>query len=379
MRISYKQKLYTNKKNKREHKLIDLACEIHNFCIDIIRDYLGLGGKLPSKYDLQKIITHLKNNPRHEHWNQLGSQAIQDVTDRIYRGYQAFFKLRKKGKKASPPSYRKSEKYKSYTLKQAGYELLGGNKLRLGKNIYRFHNPREIEGVINTVTVKRDALGDIYVYFSCTLPDPQPKEVTSGKSVGFDFGLKTFLTGSDETVHISPQFFFNAMEELRRADRKLSSKEDESNNREWARLDKARIYKKNKNQRHDHFHKLAKELTQTYTVICIEDLNLAAMKKLWGRKISDLAFHSFVKILEHHCRKTGTKLIKIDRFYPSSKQCHECFVIKEDLTLKDREWTCGKCHTRHKRDLNAAKNIHRVGMSTLGLSHVRPTQLAIAV
>ena len=140
-----------------------------------------------------------------------------------------------------------------------------------------------------------------------------------------------------------------------------------------------RTYKKLKNRRTDWFHKFAKELAEKYTVICIEDLNIAAMKKLWGKKISDLAFSEFVAILQHHCNKTGTTLVAINRWYPSSKECHKCHVINKDLTLKERVWKCDSCKVIHKRDLNAAKNILRVGMSTLGLGEVRPTELAFTV
>ena len=91
------------------------------------------------------------------------------------------------------------------------------------------------------------------------------------------------------------------------------------------------------------------------------------MKKLWGRKISDLGFSEFVTILRHHCAKTGTILVVIDRYEPTSKRCHNCLVINEKLSLSDRVWTCGNCHMTHDRDINAAKNIARVGASTLGI------------
>ena len=125
------------------------------------------------------------------------------------------------------------------------------------------------------------------------------------------------------------------------------------------------------------FHQLAHKLTKKYDIICIEDLNIEGMKKIWGRKISDLAFSEFVSILKHHCNKTGTRLAIIGRYYPSSKQCHKCLVINEDLSLKDRTWTCGNCKVTHDRDINAAINIARVGASTLGVSYVSPTELAI--
>jgi len=96
------------------------------------------------------------------------------------------------------------------------------------------------------------------------------------------------------------------------------------------------------------------------------------MQRLWGRKISDLGFANFVKVLEYQCKKAGTELIKIDRFYPSSKTCSECGFVYKDLTLAERTWTCKSCDTSHDRDVNAAINIHRVGTSTLKGEVVRP-------
>jgi len=97
------------------------------------------------------------------------------------------------------------------------------------------------------------------------------------------------------------------------------------------------------------------------------------MQRLWGRKISDYAFSEFVSILEYK-----TNLIKIDRFYPSSKTCSKCGYVLNELDLKVREWQCPKCQTKHKRDLNAAINICRVGASTLGIGEVRPATVGIS-
>ena len=93
------------------------------------------------------------------------------------------------------------------------------------------------------------------------------------------------------------------------------------------------------------------------------------MKKLWGRKVSDLGFAEFVNVLEHHCRKAGSELIKVDRFYPSSKTCSECGLIKAELGLKDRNWVCSECGADHDRDKNAATNIKREGLRL----HVKQT------
>ncbi len=380
MRITYVFKLYNASRNKTLHRAVDTCGEIWNYCIGYINHYYEQHNKLISKYDLQRHLTLIKKQEPYVHWAQVGSQAIQNITDRIYLSYSQFFLKRKKGMKASPPSFKKIKKYKSLTLKQAGYKLLEGNKIRIGNKVYQYHKSREIKGDINTVTIKRDKLGDIYLFITCTVEDaPAKKSVTSGNIVGIDFGLKTFLTLSDGTVYTAPLYYTQGLQEFRKAGKEFSTKQKGSHNKEKAYYTLCRRYKKVSNQRHDFFHKLAKELTEKYDVICIEDFNIAGMKRLWGRKVSDLAFTKFVSIVKHHCEKSGTKLIMIDRFYPSSKQCHRCFELHEDLGLQDRIWTCALCRTTHDRDYNAAKNIERVGASTLGVGDVSPTLLAIAV
>ncbi|MBK3501424.1 transposase [Campylobacter fetus subsp. venerealis] len=124
------------------------------------------------------------------------------------------------------------------------------------------------------------------------------------------------------------------------------------------------------NQRKDYFFKLSNELAKKYDNIFIEDLNLKAMAKIWGRKINDLAFNEFINILA-----TKTNVIKINKFYPSSKTCSCCGYIKEDLSLKDRIFDCPNCKTKLDRDYNASLNIYRVGASTLRGEFVRPTKV----
>ena len=125
------------------------------------------------------------------------------------------------------------------------------------------------------------------------------------------------------------------------------------------------------NHRKNYFFHLAKDLVKRYDYLFLEDLNIKAMQKLWGKKISDLAFYSFVKILEHMANKHGKKVYQIDRFYPSSKTCSNCQKINHNLELKDRFWTCPHCLKTLNRDVNAAINILREGASSLSLDIVR--------
>lgn len=378
MKKTFQFKLYRSKRDKLLQRQINIASGIYNHCVALHKRYYRLFGKSLNKYQLQKHLAKLKKLTRHQHWNLLGSQAIQDITDRIDRAYKLFFDSLKSGRKVSPPNFKKRIKYKSFTLKQAGYKLLDGNKIRIGKTVYKYSKSREIEGQIKTLTIKRDSLGDIRLFFSCDLPDIQTAQAATGKMAGFDFGLKTFLTSSEMTEVQSPEFFKQNIKQIKKANRDFSKKRKGSNNRCKAKLNLARIHRKTANRRKDFFFKLSKKLCLKYDCVFFEDLNLKGMQKLWGRKIGDLAFSEFLKILEHQGLKYDCQVKYIDRFYPSSKTCHVCDYIKVDLELKERVWRCPVCETTHNRDENAAVNIYREGASSLGLGDVRPPLAAIS-
>ena len=205
-------------------------------------------------------------------------------------------------------------------------------------------------------------------YWICIAIEKEyPKiSATSGKIVGIDFGLKTFLTLSDGTQIQAPRHYLNVLKQVRKLHRKLSKKVKGSNNYKLAKKQLAKLYRKIVNSRKDFFHKLANELAKKYQYIVIEDLNIKAMQKLWDKKISDYAFREFISILEYK-----TNLIKIDRFYPFTKTCSVCGYVNENISLKERTWICPECGTKHNRDINASINIYKVGASTFGIDGVR--------
>jgi len=368
---TYKFKLYNNKRTRYLKRQINIAAKIYNHCIALHKRYYRLFGKSLNVNALMKHLTKLKRLPKYAYWNDVGSQAIQDIAQRIDKAYKLFFRNHKHGIKSSPPSFKKVKKYKSYTLKQSGYKLYPDNRIKISGKMYKYHKSRNIEGTVKTVTVKRDSLGDIYIYVVC---ETSKNEVLprTGKSVGFDFGLKTFLKSSDGEDIISPEFFKQGQKEIKKLNQQLSRKKNGSNNRKKAKIKLAKEHKRIADKRADFHFKLALNLAGEYATICLEDLNIKAMQKLWGKKISDLSHSSFVAIIKYQCSKTGSTVVEIDRFYPSSKTCSDCGYVLKELPLKVREWTCPGCGEIHDRDLNAAINIHRVGTSTLGVEVVRP-------
>lgn len=343
---------------------------IYNHCIALHRRYYRLFGKSLHKYALMKHLTKLKKIARFSYWRIVDAQAIQNVVERIDRAYKLFFSNLKREVRTSPPGFKKVSKYSSFTLKQSGWKLLENNLIRLRGRGYKYSKSREVPDNVKTVTVKRDKLGNLWLHFVVEEDLDQSNQAMTGNSAGFDFGLKTFLTTSDGRSIESPLYYAQALDELRKAHRSMSRKVKGSNNWHKARKKVARLYQKVVNRRRDWFFKLAHELTDTYDYLFFEDLNMKGMQALWGRKVGDLARSEFMGILKHVAHIKGKVVHLVNRFFPSSKMCADCGHVQE-LKLSDRRWVCTVCGVIHDRDFNAALNIHREGVSSLRVGHVR--------
>lgn len=360
---TFKFKLYESKRNRYLKRTINTAAVIYNHCIALHKRYYRMFGKYLTQGKLKKHIAKLRK--RIDWWKSVGSQAVQDIIERIDRAYVAFFERNHKG--VRPPTFKKVKKCTSFTLKQtAGFKFLGGNKLKIGKRVYKFFKSREIEGKIKTLTIKRDKAGDLFITV-VTDNDGSNLIPTSGKIAGFDFGLKTFLTSSEGEKIQSPLFLKKSANEIARLQRILSRKKKGSNNWNKARIALAKAHRDVVNKRRDWFFKLANDLTDRYDYLFFETLNISAMKKLWGRKVSDLAFREFTIILEWIAKKKGKIVDFIDPWYPSTKTCSCCDHKLDKIDLNTRLWRCPSCKNVNDRDENAAINIKRVGASTHGL------------
>ena len=365
---TYKYELYHQKNIIKIGNLIDDLHQVHVHLIRLQRRYYSMFGKYISLKRILKHITKLKRTTK-PHWNQLPSQMIQNVAIRIDSGYQSFFdniEDRKQGlrkRKVGRPKIKPNHKYNSVSFTQAGYKI-EDNRLTINclDTPFTFWKHRKWTGKIKTVTIKRDKVGDYDIYITCENPKPIQKLPLTGNEAGVDFGSKTFLTLSDGIKILSPQFYKQCLNEIRSANKALSRKQYPSNGWFRAKRHLSRVHQKIADKRRDWFFKLALRLVRRYDTIAIETLNLAAMKKLWGRKISDIAFGEFSLILKWTCAKYGKTLLRAGRWQPTTKPCSTCGFHNKDLTLNDRYWTCPKCGRDHDRDVNAAINILRVGV-----------------
>lgn len=371
MKRCYKFKIYNSKRNRKLEYLLGIACFIYNHCIALQKRYYRLFGKNVSAFTLNKHLTKMTHKKRFLFWGELNSQTVQDISERVCRSYRSFFSNRKKNDKANPPHFCSKQKYKSITYKQTGYKF-DGNVLTLQKNFrIKFSKSREIDGKIKTVTIKRNALGDWYLFVVCDV-DSNEVLLRQGDAIGLDFGLKHFLTTNTGERIDSPLFFKQMRNTIRKLNRnrshKIGERKGEKKSKNWLRANYklSRMYERLRNLRDNFQWKLSVALCGNYATICIENLSLKGMAKLWGKKIHDLCFGEFVTKLEYMAKKCGCQVIKVGKWFASSQICSDCghkFTGVKDLRL--RKWTCPHCGEEHDRDINAAINIRNEGLRIL--------------
>ena len=365
--MTYTYKLYRTKRTAKLDAMLREACFVWNHALALQKRYYALFGKYVScarmkAYFAKRIARRL-----------LHSQTVQEILERLDVSYKRFFEHLSR----RPPKFRKARDFSSIVYKQGGFKL-DGNVLVVNsiKQHFQFSFSRLYEGKVRQIRIRRSRLGEYWLYIvtdavAGSLPHGKSHK---GASVGMDFGLKTYLTLSDGTRIGNPLFLKQDLNELRRRSRALSRCEKGSGHRRRRREDLERLHECIHNRREDWQWKTCHELCGKYDTICIEDLNLLGMTCLWGRKVNDLAVGAFVQKLEHVASKHGTEIVRVDRFYPSSKTCSVCQYVNVHLSLRDRRWVCPSCGTLHDRDLNASVNILRQGIASSGST--RKTVLA---
>ena len=374
---TYKYKIQNHKRNRHLESDKRIISQVHNHFIALSRRHYRIYGhcegyKRATYNRMSKHLTKLKKLAKYAHWRVPHSWALQECLKRIESGYINFFE----GRAKRPPKFKGWRKYRSMTFngKQVKIEKLEKDtgcrvaKIRIARRNqrrmrflafvgYRFWYSREIQGNIKRVTVKQDALGDWYISITTDFEGftPEPK---TGDAAGFDYGNhKTFLTCSDDTKYQSPEFYKQSANAVRRANRQLSRKQRGSNNRKRASKHYARTHRKIVNQREDHHWKLTLELLRKFDVCFFEDLNLDGnLKRLWGRKVSDLAFGEFMLKMKWQAKKRGKRVETIGRWQTTTPVCHECGQKHLFINLDVRDWYCHSCKIQHDRDVNAAIN-----------------------
>lgn len=312
-------------------------------------------------FDNQKILTQLKKNKDFEWLKEVGSHSLGLALKNLESAYSNFFR-----KRAKFPKFKKKSYHQSYNIDNLTLYIKNGKiyipKIKDGVKIIE-HRP--LEGKILNGTISKTA-GEKY-FISITVEKEIEELPVITNEIGLDLGIKDFAVMSNGDKVTNPHFKKKEVKKLKKFQRALSRKKKDSRRREKCRIKLARLNASIKNKKNDFLHKLSSKLINENQVICLEDLNVKGMVKnhRLAESISECSWFEFVRQLNYKAKWYGRTVVKIDRFFPSSKTCSNCGFIKESLNLSERKWACPKCNTELDRDLNAAKNILKQGLNSL--------------
>ena len=324
--------------------------------------------KIPSEFDLNYSLPKLKEE--YDYLSLLPNAYANAVMKNLSRGFSNFYRTfnypRFKAKKSNIQSF---NCYGSSKVKIDGdYIILikprdssytkDDLKIRFKRHKIKYNFDK-----VTGFTISREN-NKYYISFSF-YTDIESKEVND--TVSIDLGIKNFAICSDGVVYENKRFLEKSLRKLKIHQRKLSKKQKGSNNRDKARLKVSKLHKKVKNQRNDYQHKVSREIADKFKVICLETLKVKNMVKnrRLSKAIQDVSWSSFIEKLEYKITENQGYLVKIDRYYPSSKTCSNCGCVKDKLSLSERTYKCNECGFTIDRDLNASINILNVGLKMI--------------
>lgn len=334
--------------------------------------------------------TELKNTPAQykkefEWLKEVDSLALANAQQNLRSAYSKFFK-----QGSGFPTFKKKGIKDSYTTNnQKGTVAVTYNSVKLPKiGHIKAKFPDKIHGLIKSATISRTPTGKYYASLLVeTINHSFPK---TGSNIGIDLGLTDFIVLSDGSKLASPKFLAKLKNKLAREQRilakrrkvakKANRKLSDSRNYQKQKIKVAKVYENITNSRKDFLHKLSFNIIKNHDVIAIEDLNVKGMVKnrKIAKAISDSSWSTFITMLTYKAEWYGKEIIKIDRWYPSSKTCSNCkhLLTKAELPLSVRSWDCPSCMQKNDRDINASINILNEGLKLVTLKTVGATGLA---
>lgn len=342
-------------------------------CVRLVYNQ-ALAARTESWYERQEKIDYIKTSALLTGWkkqddlqflNEVSCVPLQQTLRHLQKAFSNFWAGR-----ACYPNFKKKRNGGSAEFTRSAFKWQDGQVwlAKCSESLpIRWSRPLPEGCEPSTITVKLDTRGRWYVSLLVDNPTIKPLSIST-KSVGLDMGISSLLATSDGEKIANPRYFDSLYKQLRCAQKALARKQKGSNNRGKARTKVARIQGRIADSRKDFLHKLTTRLVRENQTIVIEDLAVANMVRnpKLARSISDASWGELVRQLDYKCRWYGRTLVKIDRWFPSSKQCGHCGHVVDKLPLSIREWTCPECGTHHDRDVNAAKNILAAGLAVLG-------------
>jgi len=366
MKKTFKYRIFPTKSQvKKLNKVLNACRWLYNHFLEERKTTWGKEKKSISRYDQVNSIPKLKKE--YEFLNDAYSQCLQEVAVRLDLAFRAFFRRLKAGEKPGYPRFKSKSHYNSFTYPQSGFKLFEKTvKLsKIGDVKIKLHRP--IQGKIKTCAIKRTPTGKWFVTFVCEV-DHNPTKKPIEPAIGIDMGLESFATLSNGEQIQNPRFFKQEQKALAKAQRKLSLQEKGSKAREKARKVVARIHERINWKRHDFAHQQARKLVNRFNTIVVEDLSINDMRqgnfRSINRSIGDVAWGQFLNCVRYKAEWAGSHCIEINPAY-TSQTCSRC-GNRHKLNLDDRVYHCPVCGLSLNRDVNAAINILRLGLQSLG-------------
>ena len=341
---------------------------VYNYFLNKRKEQYQADKKSDNYYKQAEALTKLKKEQDTIWLKEVNSQTLQFALRSLDTAFLNFFR----GNSQFPKF--KSRKHKNtFTIPQFG--VLTDTKISIPKfkEGIKIKLHREVKGKIGKMNITKTATGKYYISI---FTEQEVKELPkTNKQVGIDLGLKDFVITSDNKKFKNNRYTKKYAKKLKKAQQHLSRKQKGSNGFEKQKLKVAKIHEKISSCRLDTLHKVSKELVESYDLISVEDLNVKGMIKnhKLSKHISDVSWGTFVTLLQYKCDWYGKEIIKVNRFYPSSKTCNDCGWINQNLKLSDREWTCKSCGIVHDRDINASRNILKEGLKNISVGTIEYT------
>lgn len=311
----------------------------------------------------------LKNTPagykqEFEWLKEVDSLALCNAQLNLDRAFSNFFRDKKVG---FPKFKSKKSNRKSYTTNLVNKNIRLANGYitlpKLKEVKIKQHRPIPDDYRLKSVTVRCTPAGKYYAgilyEYDLHIEPVEPKTF-----LGLDYSMKELYISSEGLSAEYPGYYRKALERLKKEQRKLSKCIKGSSNRNKQRMKVAKLHEKVTNQRKDFLHKLSKQTANAADAVCIEDLDIKGMSRSlnFGKSVHDNGFGKFVSMLWYKLNEQGKELIKVGKWFPSSKKCSNCSAVKESMPLSERVYHCENCGATIDRDLNASYNIRNEGM-----------------
>lgn len=347
---------------------------VFNWALALKKRYYAMFGKSLSRTQIQSQLVKKKKIAKFAWLNEVNSQSLLNALLNVHTAYTNFFK----GRAKFPRFKSKKVPQRSYQCPQhctVNFEqgVINLPKIKGIKTVFS----RKFVGNIKTVTISKTATGKYYasILVENDETSPIPTTIDPSLTIGIDLGISHLLNLSDGSKFDNPKHLAKASKRLAIQQKIFARKQKQSKNYQRQKLAVARIYERVSNSRLDLHHKITHKLIceNQATSYAIEDLsvkNMVKNRKL-AKVIHDAAWGQLVTLLTYKAKWYGKNVLKVNRFFASSKMCSHCHHKLDSLPLSVRNWTCPSCQTHHDRDVNASNNIRSQALAdALGLSAV---------